>query len=280
MDPGLAGKWISPMHPEIVKEGPGACDICGMPLVRAETLGYVASEASESDRPLVIPASAALWTGKRAVVYVEVPQADPPAFEGREIALGPRAGGFYLVDDRLKEGERVVPNGNFKIDSALQILAKPSMMQPEEPAAGSGTPEKAKPSAPAAFQAQLRVLAERAVALQEALAAVGASFPVVFLMISLVMGVSMGANVVIAQNYGAKNYERLRAAVETTYLAIFWSSLVLTALGLLAVGPILDLLRVPDAVRESAAVYLRIIVAGLVFTYGYNGVGAVLRGLG
>ncbi len=115
---------------------------------------------------------------------------------------------------------------------------------------------------------------------KEALAAVGASFPIVFLMISLVMGVSMGANVVIAQNYGAKNYERLRAAVETTYLTIFWSSLVLTAVGLLAVGPILNLLRVPDAVRESAAVYLSVIVAGLVFTYGYNGVGAVLRGLG
>ena len=41
IDPDLAGKWISPMHPEIVKDQPGVCDICGMPLVRAESLGYL-----------------------------------------------------------------------------------------------------------------------------------------------------------------------------------------------------------------------------------------------
>ena len=40
-EPDLAGKWICPMHPEVVKDGPGKCDICGMPLVRAESLGYV-----------------------------------------------------------------------------------------------------------------------------------------------------------------------------------------------------------------------------------------------
>ncbi len=44
LDPSLAGKWISPMHPEIVKDEPGNCDVCGMPLVRAETLGYVAAD--------------------------------------------------------------------------------------------------------------------------------------------------------------------------------------------------------------------------------------------
>jgi Cu(I)/Ag(I) efflux system membrane fusion protein len=45
--------------------------------------------------------------------------------------LGPRAGDFYVVEEGLEEGQRVVTNGNFKIDSALQILAKPSMMNPE-----------------------------------------------------------------------------------------------------------------------------------------------------
>jgi len=72
-DPGLAGKWIGPMHPEIVKDEPGKCDICGMPLVRAETLGYVDVKADKRQKPLVIPASAALVTGTRAVVYVELP---------------------------------------------------------------------------------------------------------------------------------------------------------------------------------------------------------------
>jgi Cu(I)/Ag(I) efflux system membrane fusion protein len=41
--PEFAGKWISPMHPEIVKDGPGSCDVCGMALVPAEELGYVSA---------------------------------------------------------------------------------------------------------------------------------------------------------------------------------------------------------------------------------------------
>lgn len=70
-------------------------------------------------------------TGTRAIVYVELPGTDEPTFEGREIVLGPRAGNYYLVRSGLKEGEMVVTNGNFKIDSAVQIQAKPSMMTPE-----------------------------------------------------------------------------------------------------------------------------------------------------
>jgi membrane fusion protein, copper/silver efflux system len=127
MDSGLAGKWISPMHPEIVKDKPGSCDICGMDLVSVESLGYVAAEKNTA--PLVIPASAPLITGKRAVVYIDL---GGGRFEGREVVLGSRAGDHYLVESGLKEGERVVTKGNFKIDSAIQILAKPSMMNPRE----------------------------------------------------------------------------------------------------------------------------------------------------
>ncbi|MBC2593203.1 efflux RND transporter periplasmic adaptor subunit [Ruficoccus amylovorans] len=127
--PEFAGKWISPMHPEIVKDGPGECDVCGMDLVPAEQLGYV-DNATES-APVVVPSSAVLRTGKRAVVYVEKPNVERPTYEGREIVLGPRAGDNYVVVAGLDAGERVVTNGAFKIDSALQIQAKPSMMNPE-----------------------------------------------------------------------------------------------------------------------------------------------------
>ena len=130
MDPDLAGKWICPMHPEVVRDEPGLCDVCEMDLVTTESQGYMAL-SGEEERPLVIPASAALITGTRAIVYVEVPGADEPTFEGREIVLGPRAGDWYLVKSGLAEGERVVTQGNFKIDSELQIRAKPSMMTPE-----------------------------------------------------------------------------------------------------------------------------------------------------
>ena len=127
----LAGKWICPMHPEIVKDEPGACDVCGMPLVRPESLGYEPVSAEDAPLPLVVPATAPLLTGKRAIVYVEVPDAAAPTFEGREVTLGPRAGEYYIVQSGLTEGERVVTHGAFKIDSELQIRALPSMMSPE-----------------------------------------------------------------------------------------------------------------------------------------------------
>lgn len=80
---------------------------------------------------LVIPASAPLVTGRRAVVYVQDRDAAQPAFEPRDVLLGARAGDWYLVEEGLEEGELVVARGAFKIDSELQIRGRPSMMQPQ-----------------------------------------------------------------------------------------------------------------------------------------------------
>jgi Cu(I)/Ag(I) efflux system membrane fusion protein len=178
IDPALAGKWISPMHPEIVKDQPGKCDICGMALVRAEELGY-ATPGGPAAEPLVIPYSAALITGTRAVVYVELPGREQPTYEGREILLGPRAGDFYLVRHGLIENERVVTRGNFKIDSALQIQAKPSMMTPEGGGGGGhhhGGPTSPGSESPApagevplSFRHQLGTLEKAAAAVHEAI---------------------------------------------------------------------------------------------------------------
>jgi Cu(I)/Ag(I) efflux system membrane fusion protein len=137
MDPELAGKWISPMHPEIVRDAPGVCDICGMDLVRAEELGYMSLDEADVEMPLLVPAAALLLTGKRAVVYVAEAGREG-IFEGREIVLGPRAGDYYLVREGLRDGDEVVVNGAFKIDSALQIRARPSMMNPQDGGSASG----------------------------------------------------------------------------------------------------------------------------------------------
>jgi Cu(I)/Ag(I) efflux system membrane fusion protein len=91
----------------------------------------VVADAAEGESLLLIPASAPLITGKRTVVYIKVP-GNKGTYQGREIVLGPRTGDYYLVRQGLTEGELVVVNGNFKIDSAIQILAKPNMMSPEE----------------------------------------------------------------------------------------------------------------------------------------------------
>ncbi len=158
--PELAGKWISPMHPEIVKDAPGQCDICGMDLVSAEELGYV--QEGEESAPLVVPLSAVLRTGKRAVVYIEIPDTERPTYEGREVVLGPRAGDLIIVNEGLNEGDRVVTQGAFKIDSALQIQAKPSMMNPEGggPAPGHNHGQGTTNVAPTAADADLSITTE------------------------------------------------------------------------------------------------------------------------
>ena len=143
--PEIAGKWISPMHPEIVKDGPGQCDVCGMDLVPAEELGYVQDRAEIP--PIVIPASSVLRTGKRAVVYLRRFHAERLTYEGREIVLGPRAGDSFIVRQGLEVGERIVTKGAFKIDSALQIQAKPSMMNPGGGGSGMGHQHGATSSA-------------------------------------------------------------------------------------------------------------------------------------
>ncbi len=121
----LAGMWVCPMHPEEVHEQQVVCSICGMKLESAESLGFV--HHGDGTNPLLIPVSAVLKTGQRAIVYV---QKDDQTFEGREIVLGHRAGDYYVILGGLREGERVVVRGNFKIDSAMQVSAKPSMMNP------------------------------------------------------------------------------------------------------------------------------------------------------
>lgn len=128
IDTSLRGKYIGPMHPEIVRDEPGTCPICGMDLVKAEDLGYVTDDTKASV-PLIIPTSAPLLTGKRAVVYVKDPEKS--VYELREVVLGPRSGEHYIVESGLDEGELVVTSGAFKIDADLQIKGRKSMMNPE-----------------------------------------------------------------------------------------------------------------------------------------------------
>ena len=93
--------------------------------------GILESKITKNPNELLIPKSSILWTGKRAVVYVKVPDRQIPAFLYREIALGPEAGNFYVVTDGLSEGEIIATNGVFKIDASAQLAGKPSMMNPE-----------------------------------------------------------------------------------------------------------------------------------------------------
>ncbi|MDD3643163.1 MAG: efflux RND transporter periplasmic adaptor subunit [Candidatus Krumholzibacteria bacterium] len=109
--------------------------VSGEILAEVAADGTVASEETAGEpAPLVIPATAPLLTGTRAVVYVRL-AGERPVFEGREVVLGPRVGEYYVVLEGLAGGELVVTAGAFRIDSELQIRAQPSMMSPEGGAA-------------------------------------------------------------------------------------------------------------------------------------------------
>ena len=82
---------------------------------------------------MVIPKSAVLWTGKRSVIYVKVPDTNTPAFMMREIVLGPSLGDSYVVLSGLVAGEEIVTNGVFTIDSSAQLEGKRSMMNNTSP---------------------------------------------------------------------------------------------------------------------------------------------------
>lgn len=86
------------------------------------------AEPGSDEGPLVIPASAPLFTGRRAVVYVEERDGNTTGYEPRTVRLGPRLGNAYPVVAGLSEGERVVTRGAFTLDADLQIQGGPSMM--------------------------------------------------------------------------------------------------------------------------------------------------------
>lgn len=115
---------------------------------------------------------------------------------------------------------------------------------------------------------------------KEALAAVGASFPIIFALISLVIGFATGATIIIAQYFGAKQIEKVKRTIDTMYIFMFFASIVLTILGITFSGDIFKLIQLPEDVFPHAKLYLNIYLSGLIFFFGFNGTAAILRGLG
>ncbi len=115
---------------------------------------------------------------------------------------------------------------------------------------------------------------------KEALAAVGASFPVIFTMIALLIGISSGGMIVISQYFGAKDMNRVKKSIETLYIFMFVASIVLTTFGLFIIDPIFRITKLPSELLPQAKTYLSIYISGIILFFGYNGTSAILRGLG
>jgi Cu(I)/Ag(I) efflux system membrane fusion protein len=125
-DADLAGKWISPMHPQVIMDEPGQCPICGMDLVPTSRYGF-AEQPVAQPQALVIPRDAVLMAGQNSVVYVET---EPGRFEIRPVRLGPITGRTAVILSGVQPGEKVATSGNFLIDSQMQLAGKPSLIDP------------------------------------------------------------------------------------------------------------------------------------------------------
>ena len=115
---------------------------------------------------------------------------------------------------------------------------------------------------------------------KEALAAVGASFPLIFMLISFVIGIASGSTVVIAQYFGAKDYTKVRRSIDTMYIFMFFASITIAIIGIVFSGPIFRLIKLPEEIVPQASLYMSVYLSGMVFFFGFNGTSAILRGLG
>lgn len=114
----------------------------------------------------------------------------------------------------------------------------------------------------------------------QALAAVGSTGALINLLVNVFMGLSIGANVLVAQYYGAHDEENVSDTVHTAILLSVVSGVVLIFLGILLAEPLLTLMGTPDDVLDQAALYMRIYFAGMPVIMLYNFGSAILRAIG
>jgi len=115
---------------------------------------------------------------------------------------------------------------------------------------------------------------------KEALAAVGASFPVLFTIASLIIGVSSGTTIIIAQYFGAKDFTKIKKAVDTMFIMLFFSSILAGGLGVYFSETIFRYIELPEELIPDAVLYFNINMIGIVTMFGFNGISGVLRGFG
>ena len=113
-----------------------------------------------------------------------------------------------------------------------------------------------------------------------ALAAVGASGPILNLMLLLFMGISTGAGILVAQYFGAHKEKELSISIGTCLSLTLIAGVIIMAIGPFIVAPLMTLLDTPPDVYDMAVDYLTIILLGIMGTGYYNIVSGVLRGLG
>ncbi|WP_321279198.1 MATE family efflux transporter [Marinifilum fragile] len=115
---------------------------------------------------------------------------------------------------------------------------------------------------------------------KEALASVGASFPIIFTLIALLIGIGSGFSIVISQFYGAKDINSVKKSIDTMYIFLFVAGFFASIFGIYYSEELFLLLQLPQELIPQATTYLDIYMAGMILFFGFNGTSSVLRGLG
>lgn len=115
---------------------------------------------------------------------------------------------------------------------------------------------------------------------KEPFAAVGAATPVVNIIIFLIIGICLGASILMSEFYGAQKWETLRSELATTFLAGLAFTAFVIVSGILLATPLMRLLHVPEEILADSVLYLRVQFAGLLFTFMYNVYASALRSIG
>ncbi|MDO5349325.1 MAG: MATE family efflux transporter [Lachnospiraceae bacterium] len=115
---------------------------------------------------------------------------------------------------------------------------------------------------------------------EDALAAVGASYPITMIFMAIAVGSNIGCSVVISQLFGAKAYGRMKTAILTTLLSSAALSLVLTGAGLAGSAGLMQMINTPENIFADGALYLRIYIGGFLFLFLYNIATGIFTSLG
>src|SRR5699024_2761854 len=115
---------------------------------------------------------------------------------------------------------------------------------------------------------------------ENALAAVGASYSLTNVFISIAIGGGVGASVLVSRYFGARDYRRMKTSVSTALISFLVVSLMLGGIGLLLGDQIMEVLNTPENIMEDAVTYLNIYFMGLPFLFMYNVLSAMFNALG
>ncbi len=115
---------------------------------------------------------------------------------------------------------------------------------------------------------------------KDALAAVGASFPIFYTLIAFIIGIGSGTTIVISQYYGAKKLEQVKRAITTIYIVLFVAGIIIMAISMLFSKEIFQLLNVDERILPQSVEYFSVYMTGMLAFFGFNGTSSVLRGLG